>query len=96
MTSKLTIVATIEAGPGRLERPREPLPKPVKPRLAEPDCLQHDLHRNHDDPPVSPFCEKWQDRAPWQAQNDSALVAESATATAAAAAGSSLDAMAKR
>ncbi len=93
MGSKLTIVARIEASPERAGQVRSELLKLIGPTLAEPGCLQYDLHQDNDDPAVFLFYENWESRELWQAHMNSPHIAAYARATAGAVASFSLNEM---
>ena len=65
--TKLTIVATIKAYPGKADVVRAELEKLVETTRAETGCVQYDLHQDNDDPSRFLFFENWQSRELWQA-----------------------------
>ena len=93
MSGKLTIVARIEASPGRVELVKAELLKLVEPTLKEKGCLQYDLHQDNDDPAVFLFYENWANRELWQAHMNSPHIAAYARATAGAVADFSVNEM---
>lgn len=64
--NKLTIVATIKAHPNSVERVKAELEKLIPTTLAEPGCLQYDLHQDNDNPELFLFYENWESRTTWQ------------------------------
>ncbi len=90
MGTKLTIVARIEADPGRVELVKTELSRLIEPTLNEAGCIQYDLHQDNDDPAVFLFYENWESRELWQAHMDSPHIAAYARATAGAVADFSL------
>ncbi|MEM7226648.1 MAG: putative quinol monooxygenase [Pseudomonadota bacterium] len=77
----LTIVANIEAVPGKEDLVRAELEKLVAPTRAEPGCQQYDLHRNNDDPAHFLFYENWESRELWQDHMNSPHIAAYVAAT---------------
>ncbi len=64
--SKLTIVANIQADPGKIDRVKAELEKLIAPTRAEKGCLQYDLHRDNENPAHFMFYENWESRELWQ------------------------------
>ncbi len=93
MGHQLTIVARIEASPGRAELVKSELLKLVEPTLAEAGCLQYDLHQDNDDPAVFLFYENWESRELWQNHMNSPHIAAYARATEGAIANFTLNEM---
>jgi quinol monooxygenase YgiN len=67
MPRPLTIVAIFQAAPGREDDLAAALQGLVAPTLAEPGCLNYDLHRDLRDPGRFLFYENWETRAHWDA-----------------------------
>jgi quinol monooxygenase YgiN len=63
----LTIVANIEALPGKETFVETELLKLIPITLAEAGCLQYDLHRDNENPCQFLFFERWESRDLWQA-----------------------------
>ncbi|MCB0331153.1 MAG: antibiotic biosynthesis monooxygenase [Bdellovibrionales bacterium] len=61
----LTIVATITAKPGYVEKVRQELLMLIAPTLQEAGCLQYDLHQDNENPSVFLFFENWSSREEW-------------------------------
>lgn len=61
--SRLTILANIHAHPDKIELVKSELVKLIQPTLAEPGCLNYDLHQNNDDPAHFIFYENWESKA---------------------------------
>ncbi len=66
MPTPLTIVATIQALPGHENEVEKALLKVIQPTLAEPGCLQYDLHRDLQKPGLFLFYENWATTAEWE------------------------------
>ncbi len=66
MSKVLTIIARIEAKPGRIELVKAALLKLIEPTRQEQGCLQYDLHQDNENPNVFVFYESWQSRILWQ------------------------------
>ena len=62
----LTIVAQIQAAPGKEDLVRQELEKLVNPTRAEEGCLQYDLHQDNEKPGFFLFFENWESRELWQ------------------------------
>ncbi|MEO1128173.1 MAG: putative quinol monooxygenase, partial [Planctomycetota bacterium] len=71
---KLTIVANIRAKPDQIDLVRSELLRLIPPTLAEPGCLQYDLHQDNDDPAFFMFYENWESRELWQTHMQSAHI----------------------
>ena len=63
----LTIVASINALPGKESLVEAELRKLIPITLAEAGCLQYDLHRDNETPCHFMFFEQWESRDLWQA-----------------------------
>ncbi len=72
MPIPLTIVATIKALPGHEDEVENALLKVIPPTLAEPGCLQYDLHRDLQKPGLFLFYENWATKKEWEAHMESA------------------------
>lgn len=66
MNKTLTIVARIEAKPGKIELVKTALLKLIEPTRKEEGCLQYALHQDNENPEVFVFYENWESRALWQ------------------------------
>ena len=93
MTVPLTIVARIEANPGREELVKSELMKLLGPTRAEAGCLQYDLHQDNDNPAVFLFHENWENRELWRRHMESEHITNYAAATAGAVASFALNEM---
>ncbi len=82
MPSPLTIVATIQACSGHETEVERALGDLVAPTLAEPGCLQYDLHRDHEKAGRFLFFENWATRAEWETHMESEHLAAMKKATA--------------
>lgn len=71
MSTKLTIVAKIEAKPDKVELVKAELLKLIEPTLKETGCIQYDLHQDNDNPTVFVFYENWESRELWQTHMNS-------------------------
>lgn len=58
--SQLTVVATVEAKPEHAATVEAELRKLVAPTLAEPGCIQYDLHQDLAVPHRFVFVERWE------------------------------------
>ncbi len=67
MPTPLTIVATIQALPGKEDIVEKALLAVIAPTLAEPGCLQYDLHRDLQKPGLFLYYENWATREEWDA-----------------------------
>lgn len=65
MSIPLTIVAVIRALPGYEHDVRQALTDLVAPTLAEPGCLQYDLHQDLELPGLFLFYENWASKEAW-------------------------------
>jgi len=81
MSKALTIVATIEAKPDKIDLVKEELKKLIAPTLKEAGCIQYDLHQDNQNPASFLFFENWESRELWQDHMNSAHLAEYASAT---------------
>lgn len=81
MKTHLTIVARIEAQPGKTEMLKAALQRLVAPTLKESGCVQYDLHQDNENAAVFLFYENWESRELWQAHMKSAHLAEFLRAT---------------
>ncbi len=91
--SKLTIVASIQAHPDKIDLVRGQLEKLVAVTRAEAGCLQYDLHQNHEDPAHFLFYENWESRELWQDHMNAPHLAAYRQATEGAIVGFSLHEM---
>ncbi|MDC3332612.1 antibiotic biosynthesis monooxygenase [bacterium] len=66
MSKVLTIIARIEANPGKVDLVKTALIKLIEPTRQEQGCLQYDLHQDNENPNVFMFYENWQSRTLWQ------------------------------
>lgn len=64
--TQLTIVANIIAKPEHVELVKRELLALISKTLAEPGCLNYDLHQSNEHPEQFLFYENWQSRALWQ------------------------------
>jgi len=71
MSQPLTIIARIQAAPGQGDALEEALRTLVGPTLAEPGCLNYDLHRSVETPGLFLFYENWQTKAQWETHMES-------------------------
>lgn len=81
MTKQLTIVARIEAQPGKADLVKAALQGLVAPTLGEAGCVQYDLHQENENAAVFLFYENWESRELWQAHMKSAHLADFLKAT---------------
>lgn len=81
MSKALTIVATIEAKPDKIDLVKEELKKLITPTLKEAGCIQYDLHQDNQNPASFLFFENWESRELWQDHMNSTHLAEYASAT---------------
>ncbi len=63
--TKLTIVAHIRAKSDKTDLVGKELKKLIKPTLAEPGCLNYDLHQDNENPAHFMFYENWENRELW-------------------------------
>ncbi len=63
----LTIIASIQAHPDRVDLVKSELEKLVPVTRAEAGCSQYDLHQDNEDPAHFVFYESWETRDLWQA-----------------------------
>jgi quinol monooxygenase YgiN len=75
MPTPLTIVATIQALPGHEVEVEKALTEVISPTLAEPGCLQYDLHRDLQKPGLFLFYENWSTKEEWEAHMESGHLA---------------------
>ena len=68
----LTVVALIQAVPGKSALLKAELEKLVKATRRENGCVQYDLHQDNTDPDRFLFYENWASRELWQAHLASA------------------------
>ena len=81
MSKALTIVATIEAKPDKIDLVKTELKKLIAPNLKEAGCIQYDLHQDNQNPAFFLFFENWESRELWQDHMNSSHLAEYASAT---------------
>ena len=72
MSTPLTIVAIIQAAPGNEAEVEASLRGLIAPTLAEPGCLNYDLHLDHEVPGRFLFYENWESKPLWEAHMQSA------------------------
>ena len=95
MSKKLTIVARIEANPGKVELVKAELLKLLEPTLKEAGCIQYDLHQDNENPAIFMFYENWESRELWQEHMNNTHLAEYMKATEGAVASFTLYEMTK-
>ncbi|MCA8880511.1 MAG: antibiotic biosynthesis monooxygenase [Rhodobacteraceae bacterium] len=66
----LTIVAELTAHPGKEDALREALKAIIPPTLAEPGCIQYDMHEDNDRPGHFVFYETWENREIWDTSHN--------------------------
>ncbi|MEO0966739.1 MAG: putative quinol monooxygenase [Cyanobacteria bacterium J06639_18] len=93
MSKKLTVVARIEANPGKIELVKAELLKLLEPTLKEAGCIQYDLHQDNENPAVFLFYENWESRELWQKHMNNAHIVEYMKATEGAVASFTLNEM---
>ena len=81
MSQPLVIVAKITANPDQIDFVKSELEKLIPPTLAEPGCIQYDLHQDNENPAVFLFYEIWQTRDLWQDHMNSEHIAALLKAT---------------
>lgn len=81
MNKTLTIVASIEAKPDRIDLVKTELQKLIIPTLKETGCLQYDLHQDNQNPAIFLFFENWESRELWQDHMNNSHLAAFAKAT---------------
>ena len=81
MSKALTIVATIEAKPDKIDLVKAELQKLITPTLKEAGCIQYDLHQDNQNPAFFLFFENWESRELWQDHMNNTHLAEYASAT---------------
>jgi quinol monooxygenase YgiN len=81
MSKALTIVATIEAKPDKIDLVKTELKKLIAPTLKEAGCIQYDLHQDNQNPAFFLFFENWESRELWQDHMNNTHLAEYASAT---------------
>ena len=81
MSKTLTIVASIEAKPDKIDLVKEELKKLIAPTLKEAGCIQYDLHQDNQNPALFLFFENWESRKLWQDHMNNTHLAEYASAT---------------
>ena len=91
----LTILAQITAAPGKEALVRDELRKLIAPTLAEPGCLQYDLHEDNENPAFFVFYENWESRDIWQRHMNTPHIAAYGAATEGAVAAFALNEMTK-
>ncbi|MEM1249604.1 MAG: putative quinol monooxygenase [Acidobacteriota bacterium] len=95
MSQVLTIVARIEAEPGKEDLVKSELLKLVEPTRAEDGCLQYDLHEDNETPGIFVFYENWESRELWQQHMNNTHLEEYMKATEGAVASFVLNEMTK-
>ncbi|MFH6604901.1 putative quinol monooxygenase [Maribacter algicola] len=78
---QLTITASIVAKPGKREPVKQSLLNLIPPTLAEPGCMNYDLHQDIENPDRFFFYENWKTRQHWLDHNESAHIAAHRKAT---------------
>ena len=81
MSKTLTIVASIEAKPDKIDLVKAELQKLIAPTLKEAGCIQYDLHQDNQNPALFLFFENWESRKLWQDHMNNTHLAEYACAT---------------
>ena len=81
MSKTLTIVASIEAKPDKIDLVKAGLQKLIAPTLKEAGCIQYDLHQDNQNPALFLFFENWESRKLWQDHMNNTHLAEYASAT---------------
>mgnify|MGYP001574808333 FL=1 len=81
MSKALTIVATIEAKPDKIDLVKAELQKLIAPTLKEAGCIQYDLHQDNQNPAFFLFFENWESRELWQDHMNNTHLAEYSNAT---------------
>ena len=66
MSSKLTIIAKIEAKKEKTDLVKFELLKLVEITRSEKGCIQYDLHQDNENSNVFIFFENWESRESWQ------------------------------
>lgn len=56
----LTVVATMNAKPGKEKETEDVLKGLLEPTRAEEGCIQYDMHRDNNDPSLFLFYENWE------------------------------------
>ena len=90
MSKKLTIVATINAEPDKVELVKAELIKLIEPTLKEAGCIQYDLHHDNEEPTRFLFFENWESRELWLEHMEAPHIAAYKEATEGAVASFSL------
>jgi quinol monooxygenase YgiN len=70
----LTVIARLQAKPGRSSELLDALTHLVHETRKEPGCVHYDLYRSPEDPTLFAFHETWATREHWEAHNASAHV----------------------
>ena len=81
MSKTLTIVASIEAKPDKIDLVKAELQKLIAPTLKEAGCIQYDLHQDNQNPALFLFFENWESLKLWQDHMNNTHLAEYASAT---------------
>ena len=81
MSKTLTIVASIEAKPDKIDLVKAELKKLIAPTLKEAGSIQYDLHQDNQHPAFFLFFENWESRELWQDHMNNTHLAEYASAT---------------
>ena len=74
-TSRLHVIAQIQAKPEHVDTVREILTGYVEPTRAEAGCFVYDLYQDSADPAHFTFIEEWEDAAALDAHSKSAHIA---------------------
>jgi len=62
MSNKLTVVANIQAVPGKADFVKSELLKLIDPTRVEEGCINYDLHQDNSDPNRFVFFENWESK----------------------------------
>ncbi|MFO7777408.1 MAG: putative quinol monooxygenase [Nitriliruptoraceae bacterium] len=71
MDTPLTVIARLQAKPGRGDELLEALTPLVQETRKETGCVHYDLYRSPEDPTLFAFHETWASREHWEAHNAS-------------------------
>jgi quinol monooxygenase YgiN len=74
MKDQLTVIAHVQAKPGKEARALKKLMGLVVPTRAEAGCIDYELHQSHDDPAKFVFYENWASAAHLDAHAKSAHI----------------------
>lgn len=76
MDTPLTVIARLQAKPGRSSDLLDALRHLVQETRKEPGCVHYDLYRSPEDPTLFAFHETWASREHWEAHNASPHVSD--------------------